>query len=104
MAPASEPEPVALDIAYEEARPMIARFRFNSLTKELLMTTNYTQVVSVDSITMTNPYLRIRKVASSRVGSRTKRLIGTCKRSLPLTRVGFLQRGELKIKNLFKSR
>lgn len=50
------------DLAYEEARPIISRFRFNSLTRELLMTTNYTKVVSVDSITMTNPNLRIRKI------------------------------------------
>ena len=50
------------DRAYEEARPIISHFRFNSVTKELLMTTNYTRVVSVDSITMTNPNLRIRKI------------------------------------------
>ena len=50
------------DRAYEEARPIISHFRFNSLTKELLMTTNYTRVVSVDSITLTNPDLRIRKI------------------------------------------
>lgn len=50
------------DRAYEEARPIISHFRFNSLTKELLMTTNYTRVVSVDSITMHNPKLRIRKI------------------------------------------
>ena len=50
------------DRAYEEARPIISHFRFNSLTKELLMTTKYTRVVSVDSITLTNPDLRIRKI------------------------------------------
>ena len=50
------------DRAYEEARPIISHFRFNSVTRELLMTTNYTRVVSVDSITMTNPSLRIRKI------------------------------------------
>ena len=50
------------DRAYEEARPIISHFRFNSVTKELLMTTNYTRVVSVDSITMANPNLRIRKI------------------------------------------
>ncbi len=50
------------DRAYEEARPIISHFRFNSLTKELLMTTNYTRVVSVDSITLHNPKLRIRKI------------------------------------------
>ena len=50
------------DRAYEEARPIISHFRFDSITKELLMTTNYTRVVSVDSITLTNPNLRIRKI------------------------------------------
>ena len=50
------------DLAYEEARPIISHFRFNALTKELLMTTNYTRVESVDSITLINPNLRIRKI------------------------------------------
>ncbi|WP_036482809.1 phycobiliprotein lyase [Myxosarcina sp. GI1] len=50
------------DRAYEEARPIISHFRFNSVTKELLMTTNYTKVVSVDSITLNNPKVRIRKI------------------------------------------
>lgn len=50
------------DRAYEESRPIISDFRFNSSTKELLMTTNYTQVVSVDSITLINPTMRIRKI------------------------------------------
>lgn len=50
------------DRAYEEARPIVSHFRFDSNTKELLMTTNYTHVVSVDSITLTNPTLRIRKI------------------------------------------
>ncbi len=52
------------DKAYEEDRPMISHFRFNSQTKELLMTTNYTRVVSVDSITLVNPNLRIRKIVN----------------------------------------
>jgi hypothetical protein len=50
------------DRAYEEARPIVSHFRFDSQTRELLMTTNYTRVVSVDSITLTNPTLRIRKI------------------------------------------
>ncbi len=50
------------DRAYEEERPIIAHFRFNSHNRELLMTTNYTRVVSVDSITLTNPTLRIRRI------------------------------------------
>ncbi len=50
------------DRAYEEARPIISHFSFDSNTRELLMTTNYTRVVSVDSITLTNPTLRIRRI------------------------------------------
>lgn len=50
------------DRAYEEARPIVSQFRFNTQTRELLMTTNYTRVVSVDSITLVNPDLRIRKI------------------------------------------
>ncbi|MGV2827263.1 phycobiliprotein lyase [Myxosarcina sp. GI1(2024)] len=50
------------DRAYEEARPVVSHFCFNSVTKELLMTTNYTSVVSIDSIILTNPKLRIRKI------------------------------------------
>jgi CpeS-like protein len=50
------------DRAYEEAKPIISHFRFDSKTRELLMTTHYTRVVSVDSITLINPTLRIRKI------------------------------------------
>ncbi|MEA5462850.1 phycobiliprotein lyase [Leptothoe sp. PORK10 BA2] len=50
------------DRAYEEARPIISRFRFDGHTRELLMTTNYTRVVSVDSITLINPETRIRRI------------------------------------------
>ncbi|MEL6440329.1 MAG: phycobiliprotein lyase [Cyanobacteria bacterium J06621_8] len=50
------------DRAYEEERPIISHFSFDARTRELLMTTNYTRVVSVDSITLTNPTLRIRKI------------------------------------------
>ena len=50
------------DRAYEENRPIVSHFRFDANTKELLMTTNYTRVVSVDSIVLTNPTLRIRKI------------------------------------------
>jgi hypothetical protein len=54
------------DRAYEEAKPMIAKYHFNPETRELLMTTHYTQVVSVDSITLINPTLRIRKILNYR--------------------------------------
>lgn len=50
------------DRAYEEDRPIISHFRFDSRTRELLMTTRYTQIVSVDSITLVNPKLRIRRI------------------------------------------
>jgi len=50
------------DRAYEEARPIVSHFRFDRQTRELLMTTNYTRIVSVDSITLTNPNLRVRKI------------------------------------------
>jgi hypothetical protein len=50
------------DRAYEEDRPIVSHFSFDSKTKELLMTTNYTRVVSVDSITLINPTLRIRRI------------------------------------------
>lgn len=50
------------DRAYEEAKPIVSHFRFDPTNQELLMTTNYTRVVSVDSITLINPDLRIRKI------------------------------------------
>ncbi|WP_041700311.1 phycobiliprotein lyase [Thalassoporum mexicanum] len=50
------------DRAYEEAKPMVAKFTFDPILKELKMTTTYTSVVSVDSITLINPQLRIRKI------------------------------------------
>lgn len=50
------------DRAYEEARPIISSFSYNANHRELLMTTPYTQVVSVDSITLINPNLRIRRI------------------------------------------
>lgn len=54
------------DRAYEEARPIVSSFRFNPENRELLMTTTYTRVVSVDSITLINPKLRIRKILNYR--------------------------------------
>lgn len=50
------------DRAYEESRPIVSDFQFHPLTRELQMTTLYTRVVSVDSITLVNPQLRIRKI------------------------------------------
>jgi hypothetical protein len=50
------------DRAYEEDRPIISHFRFDSRSRELLMTTRYTHIVSVDSITLINPQTRIRRI------------------------------------------
>jgi hypothetical protein len=50
------------DRAYEEARPIISSFTYNQDNRELLMTTHYTRVVSVDSITLINPNMRIRQI------------------------------------------
>lgn len=50
------------DRAYEEARPIISAFRFNPVSRELLMTTHYTRTISVDSITLVNPNLRVRRI------------------------------------------
>lgn len=52
------------DRAYEEARPIVSHFRFDSKTQELLMTTHYTRIVAFDSITLLNPNLRVRKIIS----------------------------------------
>lgn len=50
------------DRAYEEARPIVSSFRYDPTRRELLMTTPYTRVVSVDSILLVNPHLRIRRI------------------------------------------
>ncbi len=50
------------DRAYEEDRPIVSDFRFDARTRELLMTTRYTRVISVDSITLVNPKVRIRRI------------------------------------------
>jgi hypothetical protein len=35
-----------------------------AFTRELLMTTHYTRIVSVDSITLVNPSLRLRQIVN----------------------------------------
>ena len=50
------------DRAYEEDRPIISHFRYGLSDRKLLMTTRYTKVVSVDSITLVNPDLRMRYI------------------------------------------
>lgn len=52
------------DQAYEEQRPMIAHFRFDSHTRELLLTTRYSQIVSIDSITLLTPQIRLRRICN----------------------------------------
>lgn len=54
------------DRAYEEAKPIVSKFQFQAENRELLMTTYYSRVVSVDSITLVNPSLRIRKIVNYR--------------------------------------
>ena len=54
------------DRAYEEARPIISSFSYNQDNRELLMTTHYTRIVSVDSITLINPTMRIRQILNYR--------------------------------------
>ncbi|WP_287128419.1 phycobiliprotein lyase [Candidatus Cyanaurora vandensis] len=54
------------DRAYEEQRPIAAHFRYDPDRSEMLMTTPYTQVVSVDSITFVNPDLRLRRILNYR--------------------------------------
>lgn len=50
------------DRAYEEARPIVSSFRYDPRQRELLMTTPYTRVVSVDSIVLVNPTMRLRRI------------------------------------------
>ena len=50
------------DRAYEEDRPIISRFSYDQSNRELLMTTAYTKVISVDSILLINPTMRIRRI------------------------------------------
>lgn len=50
------------DRAYEESRPIISAFQFNQTNRELLMTTHYSRVVSVDSIMLVNPRMRVRRI------------------------------------------
>jgi hypothetical protein len=54
------------DRAYEEDRPIISTFTYDQSNRELLMTTPYTRVVSVDSILLVNPTMRIRRILNYR--------------------------------------
>ena len=52
------------DRAYEEQRPVIAHFRFDSFTREMLMTTRYAEIISIDSITLLTPKMRLRRIVN----------------------------------------
>ncbi len=54
------------DRAYEESRPMASRFHYDPHRAELRMTTRYTRIVSVDSITLVSPNLRLRQIQNFR--------------------------------------
>jgi len=54
------------DRAYEEARPMVSHFRYDPDRAELRMVTRYTRTVSVDSIVLVNPDLRLRQIQNFR--------------------------------------
>jgi hypothetical protein len=41
---------------------MVAAFRFDPGSLQLVMTTTYTRVVAVDTITLLNPRLRLRQI------------------------------------------
>lgn len=45
---------------------MVSHFRYDPERAELRMTTRYTRVVSVDSITLVQPDLRIRQIQNFR--------------------------------------
>ncbi len=52
------------DRGYEEDRPVVARFQFYPERQRLCMTTIYTQVVALDTITLINPRLRLREIVT----------------------------------------
>lgn len=54
------------DRGYEEDQPIVARFQFAPEIAQLKMTTTYTQVVSVDTITLVSPRLRLREILNYR--------------------------------------
>lgn len=52
------------DVGYEERVPTKAQFIFDAAKLQLVMTTYYTRVVSVDTITLINPDLRLRNIVN----------------------------------------
>ncbi len=66
------------DRAYEENRPLVSQFRYDAERAEMLMTTPYSRVVSVDSITFLNPNVRVRRIVNYRrpeIGQPTEPLL-----------------------------
>jgi len=57
------------DRAYEEDRPIASHFRYDPDQGEMLMTTPYARVVSVDSIRFLNPNFRLRQIINYRRNS-----------------------------------
>lgn len=54
------------DLGYEESAPIKAQFVFDAAKSQLVMTTVYTKVVSVDTISLINPKLRLRNIVNYR--------------------------------------
>eukprot|EP00188_Purpureofilum_apyrenoidigerum_P004968 Plantae.Rhodophyta-Purpureofilum_apyrenoidigerum.ctg6034.p1 GENE.Plantae.Rhodophyta-Purpureofilum_apyrenoidigerum.ctg6034~~Plantae.Rhodophyta-Purpureofilum_apyrenoidigerum.ctg6034.p1 ORF type:complete len:261 (+),score=51.13 Plantae.Rhodophyta-Purpureofilum_apyrenoidigerum.ctg6034:54-785(+) len=50
------------DYGYEERTPFVAHFSFHSAENKLIMKTMYTKVVSVDSIMLISPSVRVRQI------------------------------------------
>lgn len=52
------------DLGYEEKGPIKAQFVFSAPKMQLIMTTTYTKVFSVDTITLVSPMLRLRQIVN----------------------------------------
>lgn len=52
------------DLGYEERAPIKAQFVFDAAKSQLVMTTYYSQVVSVDSIALINSSTRLRQIVN----------------------------------------
>lgn len=52
------------NLGYEEAKPIKAKFNFDSAKRTLNMITKYTKVVSVDAISLVNEGVRLRNIVN----------------------------------------
>lgn len=52
------------DVGYEESNPVTASFVFDAGKMELIMTTFYTRIVSVDTISLVADDVRLRKIVN----------------------------------------